>query len=182
MQTIIQRVLDKIDENAVQVELGYLREKDAELDAIQEDVQAAKQHVSFWDKVNVFTSTEDEQVLKQHKRELREVRKDHNAIIHNIKSLIREAMDLDPFVRMKVYLGEVYNDVERLTIVKRKGSASEARVNQFEIQGLMEVFKGIDHLDRVLAEESGIAPGKLDENAVVGLVYDEVLRSAGFIE
>ena len=178
---MIRRVLDKIDEDALQVELRYLREKDAELDAIREDVQAARQHVSFWDRVNVFTSTENEQVLKQHKRELKEVRKHHSAIIHNIKSLIREAMDLDGYVRMKVSLGEIANDVERLRVVKRRGTATEARVNQFEISGLSEVHRGIDHLDRILAEESGIAPGKLDENAVVGLVYDEVLRAAGFI-
>lgn len=181
MQSIVQRVLDHVDREALNEELTFLREKDAELDAIKDDVREIKQDISFWDRVNVFTRSEDERALKHQKRALKETKRDHSVIIHNIKGLIREAMHHDVYVRMKIYLGEIANDVGRLRITRKHGSNAEANANQFKIKGAEEVLKGLDTLDLLVTEASGIEPGKLDEQALLGLVYDEVLRSAGFI-
>ena len=181
MQPLIQRVLDKIDQQALRQELGFLKEKDAELDAIKEDVRDAKKHVSFWDRVNVFVSTDDEQDLKSQKRALNESHRDHQTITENIKTLIRDAIEQDAFVQFKMYLGELANDAERLQIVRAHGHAAEFQSSHFRIQGVDQLFLGIERMDMLLARESGIDPGKMDEAAVVGLVYDDILRSSGFI-
>ena len=182
METIKRMILERIDQDAVNTLLRHLKEADSALDAIQADVDEVNKEVSFWDRVNVFTKTGSEQELSHYKREYKEVKREHSAILSDIKLLIREAIDRCLPVRMKIQLAEVDNRAKNLRVSRAHGMGHNPQMGSMRIQGVNELQNSIMQMDGLISEAYDLAPGKVDVTMAVSAVYRHILKSGGFIQ
>ncbi len=179
MQPLVERILAQIDQKALDNYLDQLRTLDKKLDQKIEDVHAAQQNVTLWDRVNIFTISDAEFELKEENRAYREIRLQHGEVTTRIKGIIRDTLFKDFGVALKVQSGEILKAINALSVEHRYGSG--VRTHRYRI-------RGIDHLQgqlRILTDrinsEFGFPAEPIDADQLLNLVYEEILRRGKFI-
>ena len=179
MVQIVEKVINQIDKGELDQLLGRLRALDHELDEKIQDVHAAEQQVTVWDRINVFTVSDAEFELQEENKAYRQIRLEHGEVITRLKRLIQDAIEKDFSVVMKIQIGEMHRAVSALKVVHRHGVRSMGR---YRIGGLDTLRKELRRLAGLVDEHYGFPADILGTDQLLSLVYEAILRRNGFIQ
>jgi len=180
MRELLDLVQMLIDRTLLDPLLNQLRALDAELDQKMEDVRIAQQNVSVADRINIFTNSDTELVLKEENRLYKEIRASHGDVIVQIKTLIREAIFKDFGLALKIQMHEVSKAISGLRVESRWGISADT--HKYRVHGMEELRGRLAELDQMVTVRFGFPAAPVDVDELLHAVYDEVLLKAGFIQ
>ena len=179
MQQVIKIIVDQLDSRFIDSEFSKIRDIKLDMEDIKDSIEDIKSELSLWDRLNPFSQKEDKQELKYHKGELKFYKKEYNTITDKIKEHIRHAIAATPSLQIKATVSDMDMSIQslksKLRMSHNRGGSSR-RLHR--LQDFHHLEQQVAHLDKLLYNQFGFEPGRLQENTMVNAVLEYLLRGA----
>ena len=174
MDVLIDSVMDNINEPLAREQVDELLEMDYFVDEIKEDIKSVRPHISFWDKLNVFSKTEAERDMKHFQDELKAQRELREKVLDALKTTIVQAIGDTYAVRLKIQLASLREKAESIRATQ-SGAASNCRCS---VKGKNKLIKMLQQVDSEFSEQFNFMPGPIDEDELIGGVISRLVQQA----
>lgn len=171
MNRLIDALMVNIDAEQLAELRKWLLDHDVILEEIKSDIDSVKPRIGFWDKLNVFSKTEEEIELKSYQRELKEYKKDREEIMGRMNTILLEAIDSTYAVKLKLQLAEVARQIDRL----RSTGGTDGTTRR--VKGKQELREMIIQLDLEHSEKFGYETGFVKEEELVAGAMTRLITS-----
>jgi hypothetical protein len=160
MQNLVDAVIANIDPGQMRELIALKSEAEGILDEIRYDIESVQPEISFWDRINIFQTTESEAREEQYRRELIDERNHLYAIRAEIREKVVVAIDKTYSVRLKLHMGLIYKQAEDLR--DKRGSKRSSH-----IKGKKQLLELITFVEEDLCDRFGLDYGRVEEEELI---------------
>ena len=165
MRNLVDAVLVNINAESVQRLVALKIEAEDILEEIRSDLDAVRPEISFWERLNVFETSENEKREQQYRRELLAEKHHLLSLQAEIREKIVEAIDRTYSVRLKLNNTLLLLQAESL---KAKGNS------KVKIKGKVKLIDMLVSMDQELSDRFGFEYGPVKEDDLVEAIIERL--------
>jgi len=165
MRNLVDAVLVNIEAASIQELVAMKIEAEDILEEIRSDLESVKPEISFWERLNIFETSENEERELQYRRELLAERRHLNALQSEIREIIVAAIDRTFSARLKL----------NYTILLRQAESLKAKGNsKVKIKGKSKLMDLLVEMDKELSDRFGFEYGLVKEEELVEAIIERL--------
>lgn len=165
MRNLVDAVLVNIEASNIQELVALKIEAEDILEEIRSDLEAVRPEISFWERLNIFDRSENEERELQYRRELLAEKHHLNALQKEIREIIVAAIDRTFSARLKLNNTLLLLQAESL---KAKGNS------KVRIKGKSKLIDMLVEMDKELSDKFGFEYGLVKEEELVEAILERL--------